>query len=196
MKLNNLAKLILLINLIGLLYGFYYYIPKLQQTSPALWILVPDSPLSILFFVLVFVGIWQGRFASFFASAWLIKYGIWTVFIMLFDSQYYLQPQYFAESWLLYIIPHIFMAIEYILILRKDFTLQIALITLAILLVNDFSDYVIGTRPLIPEDNLGIVFAVAVFLSIAACGFLLLFSKAALGDRIVANIRKAAGVPG
>ena len=137
MKSNSLAKIILLINLIGMLYGFYYYIPKLQQTNPALWILVPDSPLSILFFILVFVGVWRGKFASFFASAWLIKYGMWTAFVMLFDSNVYMQPQYFVQSWLLYIIPHILMAIECVLILRKDYALQIALATLAILLIED-----------------------------------------------------------
>jgi uncharacterized membrane protein YpjA len=194
MKLNNLAKSILAINLIGMLYGFYYYIPKLQQTGPALWPLVPDSPVSILFFILVFIGVWRGEFASFFASAWLIKYGLWTVFVMLFHSKYYMSPEYFAGSWLLYIIPHIFMAVEAVLIMKPKIQPLHAIAVLAIFLVNDFSDYIIGTRPLIPEENLNIVAASAVFLSLFAFGFLFFFSKAALESRLADDVRKSAGV--
>lgn len=191
MKLNSFAKLVLLINIIGLLFGIYYYIPKLSQTNPILWPLVPDSPLSILFFILVFLGIWRGGFAAFFASAWLIKYGIWTVFVMLFYSGYYLVPELLASSWALFIIPHIGMALEAVLIMKPKFELKFAIIALAILLANDFADYAVGTRPLIPDESIGVVAGVAVLLSIAACAFLYLFSKEALENKYVASVRNA-----
>ncbi len=194
MKSNNLLKLLLLVNLIGILYGFYYYLPKFGQTNPLLWPLVPDSPLSILFFVLVLAGIWRGAFASFFASAWMVKYGVWTVFVMLFHPQYYMRPEFLLEAWALFIIPHIGMAFEPVLILRRDFKWQHAAIVLAILLINDFSDYAVGTRPMIPEVNLGIVALVTVLLSVFACAGLLLFSKAALENGIAARIRGVFGL--
>lgn len=95
------ALFIALVNLVGIAYGFYYYAPQFAQTPPALWPLVPDSPLAVLWAELALAAYWLHRWragrgeaageapgvvaASLDALAFVgnVQVGLWTVYVLL-----------------------------------------------------------------------------------------------------------------
>jgi uncharacterized membrane protein YpjA len=78
--------LLLVINVFGTIYGYYWYVPQLVNT-PAIFIpFVPDSPTASLFFVFVIIAFllktnWPLMEAL--AIVTLFKYGIWAVIMNL-----------------------------------------------------------------------------------------------------------------
>jgi uncharacterized membrane protein YpjA len=56
---RTLLALLVVINLGGVAYGFYYYAPQFAITPAWLWPWVPDSPVSVGFFALA-MGSWTG----------------------------------------------------------------------------------------------------------------------------------------
>lgn len=91
------ALVIALVNLVGIVYGFYYYVPQFAKTPPALWLLVPDSPLAVLWAELALLLYWLHRWrggrgeAKGIAAATLdalafignVQVGLWTVYVLL-----------------------------------------------------------------------------------------------------------------
>jgi uncharacterized membrane protein YpjA len=84
----RLAWPIVLVNLAGTAFGFWYYRFQLGATDPLAWPLVPDSPMATLF-VALSLGAWKLGVAdrvewlhalAFFGS---IKLGLWTPFVQL-----------------------------------------------------------------------------------------------------------------
>lgn len=77
--------ILLVINLLGSVYGFYWYRYQLAEIPARFWVLVPDSPGSTLLFGLVLIGLLLGRqneWLNAFAFASIMKYGLWTVFVL------------------------------------------------------------------------------------------------------------------
>lgn len=82
------AWLIAAVNLVGIAYGFYYYARyrQFQQTPPALWIFVADSPLAVLWAELALVAFWTKR-----RPGWLdalafvgnVQVGLWTCYVLV-----------------------------------------------------------------------------------------------------------------
>ncbi|OZI11677.1 hypothetical protein CEW92_10270 [Bacillaceae bacterium SAS-127] len=73
---------LLLINIVGTIYGYIWYGSQLQQTEWYFIPFVPDSPTASLFFVIVLVGfLFKKHWGLFQALAiiTLFKYGIWAV---------------------------------------------------------------------------------------------------------------------
>jgi uncharacterized membrane protein YpjA len=71
-----------LINLLGTIYGYIWYMPQLKQTAPIFLPFVPDSPTASLFFTIALFGLLLGRhwgFIQALAVVTLFKYGIWAV---------------------------------------------------------------------------------------------------------------------
>lgn len=89
------ALLIALVNLVGIAYGFYYYAPQFAKTPVALWWLVPDSPLAVLWAELALGLYWLHRWrggpgrgtlaATLDALAFVgnVQVGLWTVYVLL-----------------------------------------------------------------------------------------------------------------
>ncbi|MEA3202129.1 MAG: hypothetical protein QOE90_3557 [Thermoplasmata archaeon] len=87
------ARLIGAINLVGIVYGFYYYwrYQQFQQTPVALWIFVPDSPLAVLWAELALVAYWLKR-----RPGWLdalafvgnVQVGLWTCYVLVAYAPY------------------------------------------------------------------------------------------------------------
>lgn len=166
---RNVFYFALLANMAGTIYGWYYYRYQLLSTPPQLWFLVTDSPNSTLFFVIALLLIKLGRkkdSVSFFASTNLIKYGLWTCFVLLFHRDFFFAP----ERYLLYtgiFITHFLMAVEALplayTISRPSWNFVLALIWL---LGNDYVDYFRNLHPYIPERGIEVVAAFTIALSI------------------------------
>lgn len=86
------------LNVGGILYGFYYYLPQLARTPVAYWPFVPDSPLAVLWAQLALGAYWLHRWrtgrreeatglgaASLDALAALgnVQVGLWTVYVLV-----------------------------------------------------------------------------------------------------------------
>lgn len=73
---------LLVINILGTIYAYYWYRYQLAETPPIFLLFVPDSPTACLFFVFVLVAFLLGRNWPLFealAMVTLFKYGIWAV---------------------------------------------------------------------------------------------------------------------
>ncbi|WP_404333226.1 DUF1405 domain-containing protein [Mesobacillus maritimus] len=74
--------MLLVINVFGTVYGYYWYVPQLVNTPAIFLPFVPDSPTASLFFVFVLIAFllktnWPLMEAL--AIVTLFKYGIWAV---------------------------------------------------------------------------------------------------------------------
>jgi|TARA_B100000959_G_C14957013_1_gene614166 uncharacterized membrane protein YpjA len=148
-----LLILVLIANIFGVGFGFYYY-QGLLANAP-IWALpfIPDSPISTLFFSLAILLILINRksdIVTSLASVYVMKYGIWTMFVILYYPYHFLTPQLANYYWLMFIL-HFGMVIEPILILhtmkRKK---MILLVPIVWLLLNDLIDYGLNMNPLEP----------------------------------------------
>ncbi|GGB52127.1 DUF1405 domain-containing protein [Fictibacillus barbaricus] len=73
---------LLWINILGTIYGYYWYNYQLQETPWYFLPFVPDSPTASLFFVFVIIGFLTKKqlgWIEALAVATLFKYGIWAV---------------------------------------------------------------------------------------------------------------------
>lgn len=78
---------VIVANLLGTAFGFWYYSLQLSQTPLVMWPIVPVSPLATLFMALSLAA-WRLGYTA----EWLhvlaffgcLKYGLWTVFVQLF----------------------------------------------------------------------------------------------------------------
>ncbi len=183
---RNIIHLALVANIAGTIYGWYYYRYQLLSTPPYLWFLVTDSPNSTLFFVIALVMIKLNKkndFISFFASTNLIKYGLWTCFVLLFHREFFFSP----ERYLLYtgiFITHFLMAVEALplayTIKKLRWSFGLALIWV---LGNDYVDYFHDLHPYIPESGIEIVAIFTFALSIATFSALLLMVRGWTGGK-------------
>lgn len=80
------AAVIALVNLVGIVYGFYYYREQFATTPWYLWPFVPDSPLAVLWAELALLGAWVGRrVMALEALAFVgnVQVGLWTCYVLL-----------------------------------------------------------------------------------------------------------------
>jgi len=81
---------LLVVNFLGSLYGFYWYWPQLSQTPPARWFIVPDSPgatfLFSIWLALMLAGLdWRSPGMQILGAVAFIsnmKYGLWTATVL------------------------------------------------------------------------------------------------------------------
>ncbi|WP_409251168.1 DUF1405 domain-containing protein [Bacillus sp. SCS-153A] len=83
---KTFLALLLIVNLLGTLYGYIWYLPQLERTAAHFLIFVPDSPTASLFFCFVLAAFllrknWPLMEAL--ALVTLFKYGIWAVVMNL-----------------------------------------------------------------------------------------------------------------
>jgi len=167
---------ILLLNAAAVFVGAYFYQDQLAATVPQLLIFVPDCPLYVLLSIIIILGFVRSEAFSFIVSVGMVKYGLWTVFALLFHWDVYSQSLFFWTS-VIFIVGHIGMAFEVLALLpKKPAKLALAL-ALAWFLLNDYSDYWLGTVPSLPPGGIDVLRTLTVASSIAIP--LLLFSFAA-----------------
>ncbi len=187
---KKLLILIFLVNLIGTAFGYYYYQWQLQETSKYLWIFVPDCPNATLLLMIALllnftdINVKGRRTFNFLTSAYLIKYGIWTVFTILFFTEYFLAPPN-MYYYLILMTGHAGMALESIIILpiskihnKKKLKVSGVLIWL---FINDLADYILGTRPYLgpsPDPlKIQILAVITVLLSIISVIVIIFYPK-------------------
>ncbi len=81
---RSVLLFLLVVNILGTIYGFIWYGNQLKETSPIFWPFVPDSPMASLFLSFCFnrffneEKLWINRGAS---DCYFNKYGIWAVVV-------------------------------------------------------------------------------------------------------------------
>jgi uncharacterized membrane protein YpjA len=74
--------LLILVNFIGTVYGYYWYKYQIQDTPTKFILFVPDSPTASLFFLVAIIGLVfkrNFRIIEALAVITLFKYGVWAV---------------------------------------------------------------------------------------------------------------------
>lgn len=79
---RSVLKLLLVVNVVGTIYGYYWYGWQLKETPAIFLPFVPDSPTASLFFVIVLIAFLLRKnwpLIEALAIVTLFKYGIWAV---------------------------------------------------------------------------------------------------------------------
>jgi len=185
---NRLFFFLALVNLIAFIYGLYYYLNQLKEWNPIFWIFIIDCPLQALFAGIIFLNLSKEsnknyneinmkekiessvkyEFEQFinFVSIGTIKYGLWTIAVILIYSNYFLMGESFLE-YLILLIAHFGLFLEGVYFAgEREINNRWMLISLGFYLVNDLLDYTIGTRPSIPNENIELISIMTVGLTL------------------------------
>lgn len=145
---RTFLTLLFIVNFLGTIYGYVWYIPQLSRTEAHFLIFVPDSPTASLFFTLAILGWLLGtnfKLIEALALITLVKYGIWAV-VMNILTLIETGDIGFA-GWML-VVSHSLMAVEGLLYMRNyRFTIGHIVIAAIWTLHNDVIDYVYGQMP-------------------------------------------------
>jgi uncharacterized membrane protein YpjA len=139
---------LVVINILGSIYGYYWYRYQLMATPKHLWFFVPDSPLSTTLTAIALIFMLLKKRNSLFewlAFTAVIKYGLWAVVII---SHFGLTGGTIKpEIWMLW-FSHLGMAVEGMIFLRHaKVSWREITIGLIWMLFNDLLDYSLGIYP-------------------------------------------------
>lgn len=152
---RNILILLLIVNILGTLYGYYWYGWQLADTPAKFLLFVPDSPTASLFFVFVLIAFLLKRnwgLIETLAIVTLFKYGIWAVVMNLL-----VLVETGELNWVSYMLigSHLAMAIQGILYAPfYRIKLWHIIVTAIWTLHNDVIDYVFMMLPRYPVLNL------------------------------------------
>lgn len=177
-KRSPLFWLLTLLVFAGVIIGAWYYSGQLSATPLALAIFVPDCPLYVLLSIPILLGLIKNDSFSFLTAIGMSKYGLWTIFALLFHSKYYFAPSALLIT-IIFIIGHIGMALlGGALLPKKRVAFAVFALALAWFLLNDYADYFLGTRPPIPPEGIGLVQNLTIAASfVLTLGFFLFAEK-------------------
>lgn len=140
---------VIICNLLGTAYGYYWYSSQLTITKPMFYPFVPDSPTATLFLTIALIAIYFGKnigLVEALAFVTLIKYGIWAVLMNIFT---FIVLGEVTSIGLMLCISHGIMAIQAFLFLPlfkiKPWHL---LVTIIWVFHNDVIDYVYMQYPI------------------------------------------------
>ncbi len=167
-----------LANLSGAIYGFLFFYGDQLATTPFPWVLfVPDSPTYTLLFALCALMLWKRVRADwllFLAGVGNVKVGIWAIFVLLYYGHFFLAPAAFWIT-LLLIATHIGMWAQSLLFInRLEVKPWMIALSLAWFGLSDYSDYFMGTHPILPTTDLDLSLglSVALTLTLSIAGYL------------------------
>jgi len=177
---------IVLINLIGMFYGYYYYYEQLSASPASLWLFIPDCPLYVMLFTIALLLTLFGfeyKLLSYIAAVGMMKYGVWTLTALLLFSDYFFSRYLWLLSSILFIL-HIGMFSEGPLLIPKKLGRAHLAAGLFWFLANDYFDYfyrylnvwgeyVLGTHPILPSADripvmMVLTFALSILMSLLA----------------------------
>ncbi len=170
---NLLTWLVVAVNVLGGIYGIFWYRSQLAATPPALWLLVADSPLSVLAFAVVLTirlsqrlsrgqkrlqlphlpDSIQSRPALELLSALtfigLIKYGLWAAVIVVAA---WLRGSQATGIMVALVVVHLGMVFESVVFLKALGVARWAATAAPLWFVlNDTVDYMGGLHPTLPD---------------------------------------------
>jgi uncharacterized membrane protein YpjA len=155
----NLVPLVVVTNLLGTAFGFWYYRFQFSLEPVVMWPFVPDSPVATLFIACAFGAWYLGRtneYLNALAFFGCLKLGAWTPYVLLVfaDDFSYLHPaMYNFLFW-----SHLAMVVEAFVIHRfSGFPIRAVLVAVVWYGFNDLVDYfvpIVGTphHTLIPAE--------------------------------------------
>ena len=153
---EKLLYIILLVNLAGTLFGFYYYLEQLQASPVYLWIFIPASPLATLFFATsIYLNSQEGGRGLLDAFAFFgnFKYGLWTVFVLIYYSEIFFTGNA-LPLYLFMLFSHLGMALQaFIVFYWENIELKHLGLAFAWFLLNDIIDYTLGTHTGLYTEN-------------------------------------------
>ena len=193
------AWIIVAINLVGTVFGFWYYIPQFQLEPVVAWPIVPDSPTATLFIACSLALYKLGRsheYLNMLAFFGCIKLGLWTPYVLTVFADAFLatvtppafvvpllgqEPASTAMYTFLF-VSHLGMVVQAFVIHRySDFPSRAILVALLWYGFNDLVDYfvpIVGTphHTLLPVEPVvnGTVQHVSPAHEIAAAGAVVL----------------------
>ncbi|MFA8438018.1 DUF1405 domain-containing protein [Pueribacillus sp. YX66] len=190
LKQRSVLWILLIINLLGTIYGYIWYGYQLANTPWYFIPFVPDSPTASLFFVFVLIGFLLGRNFSLLealAAITLFKYGIWAVGMNI--GGILISNTITIENWML-ILSHLGMAIQAILY-APFFRIKTIHFLFAVIWTfhNDVIDYIYNMYPRYPllhEYIMHIGYA-TFWLSLLTC--FLIYSVAIRENRLTLDLR-------
>lgn len=146
---RSFLVLLLIVNVLGTIYGYYWYKSQLAITEPQFYLFVPDSPTASLFFSIALFGWIIGKHFKLIESlalVTLVKYGFWAVvmnFLTLFQT-----GSIGAAGWML-VVSHFMMAVQALIYIPMyRFKLWHVFAAAIWTLHNDVIDYVYGQMPI------------------------------------------------
>ena len=143
------------VNLLGTVYGMYWYREQLAVTPWYYWLFTPDCPLASMYFTIV-LGLWlAGRRTRWFEAVAFVTsayFGVWTVVVIL---QYFVVHHTFDWGNFMLLASHVGLGLEGFLFLAVH---RIRLRHLAVasgwLLLQWYFDYYQGTNPWLQAPEL------------------------------------------
>ncbi len=140
--------LVLVINLFGTIYGYYWYKSQLSVTETKFLIFVPDSPTASLFFTIALLG-WllkkNWKLIEALALITLVKYGLWAVVMNIWT---YFENDYLDWTGWMLVGSHFAMALQAVLYIPFYRFKWVHILIAAIwTLHNDVIDYLFGQMP-------------------------------------------------
>ena len=152
---RNVLFFLIIANLFGFFVGMVAYYPQLRETPFYLWLVVVDCPIAVFLFAvlctLLYLRVEVPDVLEFFTSVCLIKFGIWTLLVMILYWNYYMENEILG---MMIFVLHLGMVLEgLILIPRISPSTYNTGVILFLLLINDLFDYFFGTRPVIPPEH-------------------------------------------
>ncbi|WP_435197204.1 DUF1405 domain-containing protein [Natronomonas sp. EA1] len=140
----RVAWAVVLINLAGTAFGFYYYGFQFSVTDPVMWPFVPDSPVATLF-IAGSLALWKldrhSEVLSALAFFGCLKLGAWTPYVLLVIEG---QGDTFWAMYQFLVWSHAAMVVQAFLIYRyTEFRVGAVAVALAWYALNDVVDYFI-----------------------------------------------------
>ncbi len=165
--------LLVLVNLLGSVYGYYWYSGQLAVTPVKLWLFTFDSPFSTTLFALALMGLLFGKeykLLQLIAYTGVIKFGIWAAVIILHFWWIGGAPTVVVS---LLLLSHLGMALEGWIFIRHLYVPAGYVFLLALWLgLGDYLDYVVGIYPYLYAAR---QFPVAAFTAVLLSLLLLLY---------------------
>lgn len=147
-------SLFITINLLGAVYGFYWYKDQLSVTPPLSWIIVADSPLACVYLAIAQAGWLRGRRYPLFEGLGylgMMVYGFWTTFVLILWGASGGQVL-FADYML--ILSHVGMFLEgLVCLLGRSTEYWAAAAAAAWFFMDHYFDYFHGFHPAFPNTE-------------------------------------------
>ena len=161
---------IVFINAVSSFYGFFlFYGYQLSITNPFLVIFVPDCPIAATLIAISLFLAYKKKVQNLFffiSFVYALKYGFWTFFVLAKYIEFYL-PNNGIGLYSYLFLGHVGLFLEAFLLLGK-IKLKPSYIaySMVFLVLNDFSDYVLGTAPPLPPGATASMFYVTLLMSL------------------------------